>query len=97
MARVVFDGATGLVRKLAEVNFERVGRRTEHVDVGAGAKDSRFETSDNDGPDLRMLETQSLNRIREFNVYAEIVGVEFQLVAFSERHVFRNVHREGCN
>ena len=92
MLRVVFDRAARLVGELAEVDFERVGRSAEHVDVCAGAEDSRLETGDHDGAHFRMLETEALDGVGEFDIDAEVVGVELQFVAFGESLVFLDVH-----
>ena len=36
-----------------------------------------------------MFETNSLHRIGQFDVDAQVVGIEFQLIAFGKRNVFR--------
>ena len=67
-------------------------RGAQHVDICARTKDARFETGNDDCPDLWVLETKPLNRICEFDIDAEIVGVELQFIALTERHVFLNIH-----
>ena len=56
MARVVFDGTTCLVGELAEVDLEGVRRCAKHVDVGAGAKDTRFQAGDDNDSHLWVFE-----------------------------------------
>ena len=41
-----------------------------------------------------MLETQPLDRVGEFDVDAEVVGVELQLVAFEQPALLVHVHGE---
>ena len=41
-----------------------------------------------------MLETQPLDGIGEFDVNAEIVGIQFELVAFEQRALFIDVEKE---
>ena len=54
-----------------------------------------FRLRDDDGTNFRMLEAESLDRVCEFDIDAEVVGVEFELVALGECLVFLDVHREG--
>src|SRR6476660_8683373 len=94
MARIVFECAASLVRKLAEVDFEGVRRGAQHVDVCPGAKYSRLQTRNHHGANLRMLEAQPLNRVGEFYVDAQIVGIEFKFVTLVESVVLGDVHRK---
>src|SRR5260370_16254436 len=84
MSRMIFDCAARLVSEFAEVNFEGVRRRAQHVNVGAGAKDPRLQTGHHDGTNFRMFEAQALNGVGEFDVHAEVVRIELQLVTFGE-------------
>ena len=61
MLRIVFDRAARLVSEFAEVDFERVRRRAEHVDVRAGAENARLQTGDDHRAHLGMLKPNSLN------------------------------------
>ena len=42
-----------------------------------------------------MLKTDALDSVSEFDIDAEVVGVELEFVAVGERLVFLNVHRQG--
>jgi hypothetical protein len=61
-----------------------VGRARQHADIGAGAEHPRLGGAQQHDLHLRMLEAQSLDRVGELNIDAEIVGVELELVAFVE-------------
>ncbi len=41
-----------------------------------------------------MLEAQPLERVGKFDIDAEIVGIEFQVVAFEQRALFVDVEEE---
>ncbi len=90
----VFDGAARLVGKLAEVDFEGVGGRAEHVNVRAGAEDARTHARDDDGAHRRLLEAQPLDGVSQLDVHAEIIRVQLELVAVKQRRVFLHVHRQ---
>lgn len=95
MTRIIFHRTAGLVRELTEIHFECVRRRAEHVDIRPGAKDPRLKTRDHDGAHLRIFKADARNRVGEFNIHAQVVGVKFELVAFGERLILLHVHREG--
>ena len=46
--------------------------------------------------DLRMLEPQTLDRVMQLDVHAEVVGVELQLIAVVETSVYVDVENEIC-
>src|SRR5689334_21715151 len=92
MRRIVLDRTARLIGELAEVDFERVRGRAKHVDVGPGTKDSWFETRQYDYTNFRMFESNSLNRIRQLDIDAQIIGVELEFVAFVKSLVFLNIH-----
>ena len=69
-------------------------RRAQHVDVCAGAEDPRLQAGNYHDAHFRMFKTDSLDRVSQFNVHAEVIGIEFELVAFGDRLVFLHVHRE---
>ena len=93
----VFDSVARFIGEFAEVDFPGVGAEAEHVNVCAGAEDAIFCAGDDDGANFGMLEADALERIVEFDVYAEIVGVEFEFVAGAEAAVFGDVHGEGSD
>jgi hypothetical protein len=71
-----------------------VGRAGQHADIGAGGEDPRLAGAQHGDADLRMLETQPLERVGELDIDAEIVGIEFQLIAFEQRALLVHVHDE---
>ena len=79
--RGVLDGEPRLVGELAEVHLVAVRRLAEHADIGAGAEHVVLAGLDDDRAHFRMLEAQALHRVVQFDVDAEIVGVQLQLVA----------------
>ena len=72
-----------------------MGRSAQHVDVGAGAKHSFFRAGEDDAGDFGMLETDALQNVVQFDVHAEVVGVEFEFVARAQAAVFVHVHGES--
>ena len=80
--------------ELAEVDFERVRRGAEHVNIRAGAEDSWLEARDDDCAHLRVLEANPLDGVGELDIDAEVVRVELQLITVGQRLVFLDVHRE---
>src|SRR5262245_30706790 len=95
MRRVVFDCATRLVRELAEVDFDSVRGSAQHIDVSARAEDSGLKTSQHDNLHFGMFESNALNSISQLDIDAEVIGVEFEFVAFIERFVFLDIHGKG--
>ena len=80
----VLDRQAGLVRELAEVHLQLVGRGAEHADVRAGAEDPVPVGAQHDCADLRVLEAEPLCRVVELEVDSQIVGVLLELVAGPE-------------
>ena len=73
----------------------RVAGGGEHADVGAGAEDLLFSRTEDDHLDRRMLETKPLDRIMEFYIDAEVVGIELQLITVEQAALFIDVHDQG--
>ena len=44
-----------------------------------------------------MFKTNSLDRIREFDVHAQVIRIQFELIAIGERLVFLDIHGESCD
>ena len=84
-----------LVGELAEVHLPGVGRSAQHEDVGAGAEDALLQAGDDHRAHLGVLEPQPLDRVGQFDVDAEVVGIQFQLVVGREARVLVHVHRQG--
>ena len=55
-------------------------RLAEHADIGAGAEHVVLARLDDHAAHLRMLEAQPLHRVVQFDVDAEVVGIELELV-----------------
>ena len=89
--------AQRVVGKLAKIDFEGVRRGAEHVDIRAGAKDSRLQTGNHDGTYLGMFKANSLNRVGQLDINSKVIRVEFQLVTIAESLVFLYVHRQGSD
>ena len=71
-----------------------MGRARQHADIGAGAEHARLARTQQDDLHLGMLEAQPLQRVGEFDVDAEIVGIELQLIAFEQAAILVDVHGE---
>ena len=76
----VLDGEPRLVGELAEVHLGAVRRLAEHADIGAGAEHVVLARLDDDATHLGVLEAQPLHRVVQFDVDAEVVGIELELV-----------------
>ena len=94
MLAQILDAVAGLVGELAEVDLVGVGRAGQHADIGAGAEHPRLARAQHHDAHFRMLEAQPLDRVGEFDIDAEIVGVELQLVAFEQRALLVDVHQQ---
>ena len=90
----VLDAVAGLVGELAEVHLPGVAGEAEHEDVRARAEDAVLQARDDDGAHLRVLEADAIERIAQFDVDAEVVAVELQLVAGADAAVLGDVHGE---
>src|SRR3982074_1957619 len=92
-----FNTIACLIGEFAEIYFPGVRRKAKHVNVRARAKEPVFRAGYDHGTNLRMLETNTLKRVVEFNIDAEIVGVELGLVAGPGAAIRGYVHGEGGN
>ena len=90
----VLDAVAGLVGEFAEIDFMGVARAGQHADIGAGAEHPRLPRAQHHDAHLRIFETQPVDGVGELDVDAEIVGIEFQLVAFEQPGLFVDVHGE---
>ena len=91
--------ASSIARRVSLVNlqkftFQAWRRPAQHEDVRAGAEDPLLETGHDDRADLGMLEPNALNRVRELDVHAEVVGVQLEPVVGREAAVLLHVHAE---
>ena len=90
----IFDAVARLVGELAEVDFVRVACAGEHADVGARAEHARLARAQHHDANLRVLEAQAVERIGKLDVDAEIVGIEFEVVALEQRTLLVDVHQQ---
>ena len=87
----VLDPIAGLVGEFAEIDLVGVRRLGQHPDVGAGAEYPVLVRRQDHRPHLRMFETNALQCVVEFDIDAEVVGIQFQLVAGEQRGVFVHI------
>src|SRR5258706_1381608 len=71
-----------------------MARETEHEDVRARTEDAVLQAGDDDRAHLRVLEPDPVERIVQFDVDAEVVAVELELVAGPDAAVLGNVEGE---
>ena len=88
----VLHGVARLVGELAEVDLVGMRGAREHADVGAGAEHAVLAGFQDHHLHFRVLEAQPLHGIGELDVDAQVVGVEFQLVAVEQSGVLVDVH-----
>ncbi len=69
-----------------------VGRARKHANVGAGAEHAVLARADHDDLHLRMLETQPLHGVSQFDVDTEVVGIELELVTFEQAAILVDIH-----
>ena len=90
--RRVLDTVTGLVGEFAEIDLVIVGRQAKHADIGAGAKDVRLVRAHDHGANLGMFEAQTLDRIVQLNIDAEIVGIQLELITGLQGRRLGHIH-----
>jgi hypothetical protein len=69
-----------------------VGRSGQHADVGAGAEHAILARAHDHDLHTGMLEAQPLHRVGQFDVDAEIVGIQLELITFEQPAVLIDVH-----
>ncbi len=94
MLAQVLDAVPRLVGELAEIDFVGVACAGQHADIGAGAEHPWLCRPQHQRAHLRMLEAQPLQRVGELDIDAEIVGIQFQIVAFEQAGLLVDVHRQ---
>ena len=88
----ILQAVAGFVGEFAEVHFVGVGRTRQHADVGAGAEHPVLARAQQHHLDAGMLEAQPLHRIGQFDVDAEIVGIQLELIAFEQPAILIDIH-----
>ena len=80
----VLDREARLVGKFAEIDLVPVRGLGKRADIGAGAEHIVLARADHDAAHFGVLEAQPLHRIGQFDIDAEIVGIELQFGAGKE-------------
>ena len=95
MAAGVFNTVAGFVGELTEVNFPSMGRKAQHKNIGARAKDAVFQTGDDNAFHFRMLKADALQSVVQLNIHTQVIGVEFELVSRADTCVFVDIELQG--
>ncbi len=95
MAAGVFNAITGFIRKFTEINLPGVRRQPQHEDVGAGAENTVFLTGQDNSANFRMFETNALQRVVQFDIDTQVIGIQFQFIPGTQTSIFVHVHRKG--
>ena len=66
----------------------------QHADVRAGAEDALLARADHDRAHFRVFEAQALDGVGQFDVDAEVVGIELQFVAIEQPAGLVDIHDE---
>ncbi len=94
MFRGILKAVAGLVGEFAEVDLVRVGRAGQHPDIGAGTEHAIFARAQDHDLHTGMFEAQPLHGVSEFDIDAEIVGIQLELIAFKQPAILIDVHRQ---
>ena len=81
MATGILDAVACLVGEFAEIHLPGVGGEAQHEDVGSGTEDAVLAAGDHHAAYFGMLEADALQGVVQFDIDAEVVGVQLQLVA----------------
>ena len=95
MAAGVFNAVAGFIGELTKVNLPSVGGKPQHKDIGTGTKNAVFQTGDDNTFDLWVLEADTLQCVVQFNVHAQVIGVELEFVARTYTRVFVDIELQG--
>jgi hypothetical protein len=90
----VFEPVARLIRELAEVDLPRMRRHAEHEDVGARTEDAVLQAGHDDRAHFGVLEADAIDRVVQFDVDAEVVAVELQLVAGTDAGILVDVQAQ---
>ena len=90
----ILHPVSGFVGELAEVHLRGVTRLREHVDVRSRAKHAALPARHHDDVNRRVLEANPLQRIVQFDVDAEIVRIQLQLVSRTQPACLVDVHHQ---
>ena len=87
----VLYAVAGLVGELAEVDLPRMAGQAQHEDVGAGAEHAVLAAGDHHGAHFGVFEADALQRVVQFDVHAQVVAVQLELVAGADAGVLVDV------
>ena len=73
----------------------RVRRCRQHADVGAGTENVVLAGFQDHRADFRMFEAEPLDAIVEFDVDAEVIGIQFEFVARPQPAGFVDIHDDA--
>ncbi len=83
----------GMIRQHQFDKVEMVQITTpEHADIGPGTKHIPLGGAYHHGLDFGMFQPQALDSIIKFDIYAYIIGVQFELIAAEHGTVFIDIH-----
>jgi len=91
MGARILDAVARLVGEFAEIDLRSVAGLSEHVDIGAGTEDPLLAARHDHDAHLGMLEADAVQRVRQLDVDAKVVGIELEPVAGEEPGLFRNI------
>src|ERR1700719_885838 len=94
MSARIFDTVSRLVGELAEVHFPGMARKAQHIYVGAGTENPWLDARDDDSPNFRMLETNPLQSVVQFDIDAQIIRIQLELVPRTDSAVLLHAHRK---
>ena len=75
----------------------RMARPAQHPDVRARAEHLFLGRLHDDNFDFRMLKPHPLHDVGQLNIYAQIIGIEFQLIAVKQPALFVHIHDQVGN
>ena len=94
MCARILDAVSSFVGEFAEVHFGGMRRKCQHIDVGTRTENAGFSAGQNDARHFRMLKSNPLKSIVQLDIHAEIVRIQFELVARADASVFLHIQRQ---
>ncbi|MNL46933.1 hypothetical protein D3C87_1696850 [compost metagenome] len=70
-------------------------RQAQHEDVGARTEDAVFHAGDDHAFHFGVFEADALQGVVQFDVHAQVVGIQLELVARAQAAVFGDIHGQG--
>ncbi len=88
----ILQAVASFIGELAEIDLMGVSGPREHADVGAGTEHPVLARAQDHRLHPGVLEAQPLHRIGQFDIDAEIVGIELELVALEQAAILIDIH-----